>query len=59
MVHLIPYMLEGQLTVIIIGVHLLGHRLVELRIEEPKDLSSTLRTLNTDMTRAKFLRDEE
>lgn len=41
-VHLVPHMLEGEFAVIIVGVHLLGDRLVQLRIEEAKDLSATL-----------------
>jgi hypothetical protein len=31
-IHLIPHMLKGELTVLIIGMHFLGHWLVELRV---------------------------
>ena len=41
-VHLVPHMLEGEFAVIIVGVHLFGDRLVQLGIEEAKDLSATL-----------------
>lgn len=45
-VHLVPHMLEGEFTVLIVGVHLLGDRLVQLGIEEAKDLSATLWALH-------------
>ncbi len=41
-VHLIPNMLEGELAVLIVRVHLFGNRLVELGIEEAEDLSAAL-----------------
>lgn len=44
-VHLVPHMLKGELTVLIVGVHLLGHRLIQLRVQKPEDLSAALRTL--------------
>ena len=42
MVHLIPHMLESELAVLIVRVHLFGYRLVELGIEEAEDLSAAL-----------------
>lgn len=37
MIHLVPHMLKSEITVLIIGVHLLGNRLVQVRIQETED----------------------
>ena len=58
MIHLVPYMLEGQFTVFIIGMHFFCNRLIQLGIEEPKDLPSCLRTLYFDDREIRFLHDE-
>ena len=46
MVHIVPNMLQSQVAVVIIGVHVLGHRLVELRVKETKDVSSHIWSLS-------------
>ncbi len=42
MVHLVPNMLQSEFAMIIVSVHFLGHRLVKIRVEEPKQMTACL-----------------
>ena len=44
-VHLVPNVLESQLTVVIVGVHFLSHWLVELLVEETENFTTCLGSL--------------